>query len=291
MNFTWVPFPREIKWQPRRRCPSPPHPSPRAGNHGPDPSGELTSFFVLSVCKMPLLMLAAAAERLRWRLRSGTGGSGRSPAAAGGAARARPALFEPRALRGEQRPPAAGQTGPERRDSAPQRPHRNGPRPAPFPLQPLSLRACSTPTRLLRFSFGLLSVPFSRYVSKRPGDDRAASSEFGEAPLVTKRGARCHRVPSCCSKSSNQAQVLITVLCSIALITSQYPSLRKTTRGRLEVRAGDSIHCFLPFSLAHWKAVRGRRGCLYCMFCSFSKEQTRQGTNSSAGPSREQVWK
>lgn len=50
----------------------PPEPSashPAGGHHSPDPSGQLTSFFVLSVCQRPLFMLAAA-ERHR---QTGTG--------------------------------------------------------------------------------------------------------------------------------------------------------------------------------------------------------------------------
>lgn len=111
---------------------------------------------------------------------------------------------------------------------------------------------------------------------------------------MTKRAAQCHHVPLCCSKSSTQAQVPITLLCTTAPVTSQYPCLRKPpTRGRLEVTAGDSCPSVSPLlSFPQESSERKERlPSLHALLAPCSKEQTRQGTVSSAAPSREQVCK
>lgn len=70
--------------------------------------------------------------------------------------------------------------------------------------------------------------------------------------------------------------------CSTAPITPQDPSekstpipLRKTTRGRQQVRAGDSLVCPLESS-----ERKERLPFLHALHAPYSKQQTWQGTNS-----------
>lgn len=180
----------------------PPEPSashPAGGHQGPDPSGQLTSFLVLSVCQMPLLMLAAA-ERHGWRAQADraqvrTRPDWRPAQLPEGGAGPAPRSSRPAALRGAQ--------------SAPQRPVQGGMRPARATPQ----------TWLLHFSFVFLSVLPKNRAAKQTCVFRAR-----RVPMVTKRGAQCHRVPLCCSKSSTQAQVPITVCSTAQAPITQYPS-------------------------------------------------------------------
>lgn len=198
MNFTRVPLPREIKWQPRcspraLRIP------PRGRLPQPRPLGQ--THFSFGFKRVPDAPAHAGGgcggHRCGLRVLPSEARAEAEPAALPG--RARPALPEPRGAEGAASAPPGGQRRAGSAPSRPQRPRaagatgsgRTGPGPCPPSCHPsFPLRDCGAPTCLLHFSC-LLVCPLLQaaaqrtgYLGKQPGDDRACL--FREVPRVTK---------------------------------------------------------------------------------------------------------
>lgn len=224
--------------------------SPRGRAPGPRPLRP--TYFFFGFKRVPDALAHAGgcgAARVAGTGRQGTGADTAGLAAGAapwGRGRARPALLAPRGAEGgTERPPAvcAGRN-------------------APCPRHSSNLAS--------PFLLCLLVCPL---LPKNRAAKQTCVFRARRVPMVTKRGAQCHCVPLCCSKSSTQAQVPIMVCSTAQAPITQYPS-DKIHQGQAEGESRWLLYIGLsPSLLAPGKqqeegeaafppcpAVRDRRG-------------------------------